>query len=306
MREINPNGKYQGVFGAYAEPLAYVDPGEEIVLYTEDAYVGRITREDQNPSESKGDCNNPQTGPIYVNGAEPGDTLAVHILDIEMVRPWAVSALVKNFGGVVANATTRLLNEPLPEKVWIYEYKDGMFRNGKHLYHAWEPFMGTMATAPGEGEAISSLKPTRQGGNMDTPEVCPGNIVYLPVMVAGAYFSTGDCHAKQGHGEVAGAALEISCKIRLKFELIKGKTIQWPRIESPEEIMCVGCAKPMEDAARVAYVELVEWMVELGWDRIEALQCLSQEVEIHVGSMVNPDYVMVAKVKKEVAYRCKE
>ncbi len=304
MREINTNGKYSAVFGAYAEPIATVAPGEVVRLYTEDAFVGRLTRADQVPKEVRGDGNNPQTGPIYIEGAEPGDTLKAHILDIEMARDWAWSCLAENMGGIVASAATRLINEPLEERVWMYKYEDGMFRNSENLYFPWDPFMGTIGTAPGGGEAISSLVPGMHGGNMDVPDVKPGNIVYLPVNVKGAYFSTGDCHAKQGQGEVCGAALEISSYITLKFELIKNKKILWPRIESPTELVCVGSMKPMEDAARIAYVELLEWMIELGWEKYEAFQCMSQEVEVYVGNIVNPIYSLVAKIKKDIAYRC--
>src|SRR5699024_7849301 len=122
---------------------------------------------------------------------------------------------------------------------------------------------------------------------------------YLPVSVPGAYFYTGDAHARQGDGELCGVALEISAKVTLKFELIKGKSIRWPRIESPEEIMAVGSARPMEDAARIAYAELIEWMNELGWDKIEAYQALTQVGKLHVANMVDPNYSLVAKVNKK-------
>ena len=115
--------------------------------------------------------------------------------------------------------------------------------------------MGTIGTAP-ELEALSALTPFDHGGNMDVPDVKPGNTVYLPVRVPGALFFTGDCHAGQGQGELCGVALEITARVTVTFDLIKGKAIAWPRIESADELMTVGSARPMEDAARIAYAEL--------------------------------------------------
>ena len=138
---------------------------------------------------------------------------------------------------------------------------------------------------------------------MDVRDVKPGNILYLPVSVQGGYFFAGDCHAKQGDGEVCGAAIEVAGIVTLKFEVLKNMPIKNPRIESQEEIMCVGSAKPMEEAARIAYIELLSWMVELGWEKMEAYQCMSHEVQMCVGNIVNPQYSMVAKLKKEIAYR---
>ena len=134
---------------------------------------------------------------------------------------------------------------------------------------------------------------------MDVPDTKPGNIVYLPVRVPGAYFFTGDCHAGQGEGELCGTALEMTAKVTLRFELIKGKKLLWPRIESPDEYMTVGSARPMEDAARIAYGELIGWMGEMGWEQIEAYQALTQIGSLYVGNMVDTTYSLVAKIAKQ-------
>jgi amidase len=300
VREIRQPGPYQYVFGRYAEPIARVEPGETVAIYTEDAFESRITRADDRPSEILGAYLNPQTGPIHVVGAEPGDTLAVHILEIEATRDWAVSAFIPFFGGLTSTKFTRTLQEPVPEKVWIYQLRDGVLSHNERLTFPWRPFMGTIGTAP-ELEAISALTPFDHGGNMDVPDVRPGNTVYLPVRVPGALFFTGDCHAGQGEGELCGVALEITAKVTLRFELIKGRAIAWPRIESPDELMAVGSARPMEDAARIAYTELVVWLEELGWDRWEAYQALTQVGRLYVGNMVDTYYSLVAKIEKRYA-----
>lgn len=302
MREISANGAYQYLFSTYQEPIATVKPGEEITFFTEDAFEGAVKTQDDLPSKVRGPWVNPQVGPIFIEGAHPGDTLAIHILKIEPGREYGWSSIGENFGGLVANPNTPMLNPPLEEKMWIYHYQNGMLVHDKLLNFPWEPFIGTIATAP-EKEAIRSDYPFNQGGNMDVPDVCPGNILYLPVSVEGAYVFAGDCHGKQGDGEVCGAAIEIAGKITLKFEVIHDKRINTPRIESPDELMCVGSEKPMEEAARIAYIGLLDWMVELGWDRMEAYQCMSHEVKMQVGNIVNPRYSMVAKIKKDVVYR---
>jgi amidase len=177
-----------------------------------------------------------------------------------------------------------------------------MLTHNAHLSFPWRPFLGTMATAP-DLEAISALTPYDQGGNMDVPDTKPGNILYLPVRVPGAYFFTGDCHAGQGDGELCGVALEITAKATLKFDLIKQKRLDWPRIESPDAYMAVGSARPMEDAARIAYAELIVWMVELGWDRWEAYQALTQIGNLYVGNMVDTTYSLVARIAKQFVGR---
>jgi amidase len=299
IREIHQEGPHHYVFSPYPDPIATVDPGETVAIHTEDAFEGCITTEEDLPSKVLGSYLNPQTGPIYVNGAEPGDTLAVKIESIEPARDWAVSVFVPNFGGLTGTAATRLLHEPLPERLYFYKLEDGVFSHGERFRIPWRPFLGTIGTAP-ELEAISALTPHNHGGNMDCRDTCPGNIVYLPVRVPGALFYTGDAHGNQGDGELCGVALEISARSVLTFDLIKGQKIEWPRIESPDKIMVVGSARPMEDAARIAYTELVEWLAaDHGFDRLDAYQLLTQAGELYVGNMVDTNYSLVAGIAKD-------
>lgn len=302
MQEIHQKGAFQYAFSRYVEPIASVQPGETVTIHTVDAFENRITRETDRPSAILGRYLNPQTGPILVEGAEPGDRLAIHILKIEPTRDWAVSAFIPYFGGLTSTQLTRTLQAPLPERVWIYRLEREQLRYNDRLNFPWRPFLGTMATAP-DLEAISALTPYDQGGNMDVPDTKPGNTLYLPVRVPGAYFFTGDCHAGQGDGELCGVALEIAAKVTLKFDLIKQKPLDWPRIESPEAYMAVGSARPMEDAARIAYAELIAWLVEMGWDQWEAYQALTQIGQLSVGNMVDTTYSLVAKIAKDYGQR---
>ena len=237
-----------------------------------------------------------------MEGAEPGDTLAVRIESIEPTRDFAVSVLIPYFGGLTSTNFTRTLQEPLPERVWIWDLLDG----GNNLVNEelgvklpWEPFLGTLAVAP-DLEAITALAPGPFGGNMDVPDVKPANTVYLPVWNPGALVYTGDCHARQGQGELCGVAMEITSKVTVVFEVIKDRSIEWPRIESDEAIMVVGSARPMEDAARIANTELILWLEhEYGYDRWDAYQLLTQAGGLYVGNMVDTTYSLVASVAKE-------
>jgi len=295
---------YSYVFNPYREPVARVRPGERVTIHTDDAFESRITKKEDLPSRALAAAKflNPQTGPIYVEGAEPGDTLAVSIESIEPTRDFAVSVLIPYFGGLTSTNFTRTLQEPLPERVWIWDLVEGgdnLVNEDLGVKLPWEPFLGTLAVAP-DLEAITALAPGPFGGNMDVPDVKPGNTVYLPVWNSGALVYTGDCHARQGQGELCGVAMEITSRVTVVFEVIKDKAIEWPRIESDEAIMVVGSARPMEDAARIANTELILWLEqEYGYDRWDAYQLLTQAGGLYVGNMVDTTYSLVASVDKK-------
>jgi amidase len=295
---------YSYVFNPYREPIARVKQGERVTIHTDDAFESRITKKEDLPGRALASAKflNPQTGPIYVEGAEPGDTLAVRIESIEPTRDFAVSVLIPYFGGLTSTNFTRTLQEPLPERVWIWNLVDegtNLLNEELGVKLPWEPFLGTLAVAP-DLEAITALAPGPFGGNMDVPDVKPGNTVYLPVWNSGALVYTGDCHARQGQGELCGVAMEITSKVTVVFEVIKDRAIEWPRIKSDEAIMVVGSARPMEDAARIANTELILWLEHgYGYDRWDAYQLLTQAGGLYVGNMVDTTYSLVASIAKE-------
>jgi amidase len=300
--EVVP-GDYSYVFNPYREPIARVRPGDRVTIHTDDAFESRITKKEDLPSRALATAKflNPQTGPIYMEGAEPGDTLAIRIETIEPTRDFAVSVLIPYFGGLTSTNMTSTLQEPLPERVWIWDLVDGgtnLFNEELGVKLPWEPFLGTLAVAP-DLEAITALSPGPFGGNMDVPDVRPGNTIYLPVWNPGALVYTGDCHARQGQGELCGVAMEITSRVTVIFEVIKDSAIEWPRIESDDAIMVVGSARPMEDAARIANTELVLWLEqEHGFDRWDAYQLLTQAGGLYVGNMVDTTYSLVASISK--------
>ena len=300
VREIKQEGAYNYTYSAHHEPVATVKVGETVCIHTVDALGNRMVRGMQSlPDESKAPYANPQTGPIVVEGAEPGDTLVVKIHAIQPTREYAVTGLVPLFGGLTSTTLDPTLQDALKEE-WLYlPIQKGCIRFDHKRLIPYEPFMGTIGVAP-EMEAVNSLTPGAHGGNMDCIETCPGNEVWFPVRAKGAHFFTGDAHAAQGDGELTGVALEIPAKVTLTFELKKGYAIGWPRIVSDEYIMSAGSARPMEAAARIAWVELIDWMVsDYGFERLEAYHLLGQVGRLRVGNMVDPKFTMVAKCPRE-------
>lgn len=295
-----PDDAYVYTISAHHPPIARVACEETLCIETVDAFGGKLRSPEDLYSEK---CSgppraNPQVGPIYVDGAEPGDTLVVHIEQIEPREPFAVTALIPEFGGLTGTSHTATLDEPLPERTRILLIENGQLQFNDRTWLPLEPFLGTLGTAP-DLEAISSLVPGYWGGNMDCVETGPGSSVWLPVHNEGALFFVGDAHARQGDGELTGVAAEISARVTLRFELLKSRRIQWPRIESSDYLMATGSARPLEDAARIAWRELIYWLVEdYAFDTLEAYQLLGLAGEMRLGNMVDPNYTMVAKIAK--------
>lgn len=297
-------GRYHYVYGPYAKPVLHVQPGDIISAETHDAFEGRITKETDKPSEILNfPFLNPQNGPIYVEGAEKGDALAVHIRSIvpRGPQPRGTTCLIAEFGGLVATGTTALLNQPLPEKVKKLHVTEEGVRWNDRITLPYQPFIGTIGTSP-EIEAISSLVPDYYGGNMDLPDIGPDSIIYLPVNAPGALLYLGDCHAAQGDGELCGVAVEHPTVTTVQVDLIKGWRLAWPRLETETMLMCIGSARPMEDAVRIAYRELIRWMVaEYGFEESDAYLLLTQCGRVRLGNMVDPKYTLGASVLKSIA-----
>ena len=296
-------GGYSYVYGPYRKPVLRIEPGDTVIVETEDAFESKIRSADDKPSKVLTvPFLNPQSGPVYVEGAEKGDTLSVKIESIEPLHPGenaGTTCLIPEFGGLTGTNRTALLNEPLPEIVKKVRIEDGLIYWNSSITIPYEPFIGTIGTSP-EIEAINSLTPAEHGGNMDVPDVKPGTVIHLPVYVDGALLYLGDCHAAQGDGELCGVALEHRAKVTLTVDVIKGHTITWPRLESEAFIMALGSARPLEDAARVAYRELVFWMEkEYSFDRYEAYMLLTQVGKVRLGNMVDPNYTVGASIVRQ-------
>ncbi|HEX4701646.1 MAG TPA: acetamidase/formamidase family protein [Pseudonocardiaceae bacterium] len=308
VRTFTPSpDQYVWTFGG-APPLARIRPGTILEVFTEDCFAGRVRTVDDLVTEV---CEfpflNPQTGPFYVEGAAPGDTLAVHFVSIEPARDWAASTTVPLFGALTSTHTTATLQPPLAERVWIWEL-DRTRRtcaftardNDIRVELPMDPMHGTVGVAPANLEVRSALVPDAHGGNMDTPEMRAGVTCYLGVNVEGALFSLGDGHARQGEGETCGVAVETAMNSVVIVDLIKGRATPWPRLESDTHLMSTGSARPLEDAFRIAQLDLVQWVAdERGLSELDAYQLLSQAVESPLANVCDTNYTSVAKVRKE-------
>jgi acetamidase/formamidase len=299
--------QYVWTFGGVA-PSHRITPGTLLRLWTEDAFSGRLTRVTDRPGDVLDMTEvNPQTGPFYVEGAEPGDTLALHIVDLTPARDWGASSTIPFFGALSTTDRTALLHDPLPERTWIYQLDRAA---GTVLFEATSadvrlelpcnPMLGTVGVAPAGREVRSSLVPDMFGGNMDTPEMKPGVTCYLQVNVEGALFSVGDGHYRQGEGESCGTAVEGAMDVTLLVELNKGAPAPlWPRIESDTHYVVVGSSRPLEDAWRASQVGMIGWLGELyGLDRLDAYQLLTQISESPLANVVDTNYSAVTKVPK--------
>lgn len=285
-----------------------VKPGTTIVSWTEDCFDGAVTKAGQLPSKVVAPGHdNPQTGPFYVEGAEPGDTLAVRIVKLEPARDHGLSSSFPGFGALNPTDRTAMLTGDLPETVWFYAVdraRGVVSTTSQDGKHRWElplaPFLGCLGVAPANGEARSTVVPFDFGGNMDCPEVRAGNTVYLGVRVPGALLSFGDGHFAMGEGEIIGTAVEGAMNVELVVDLIKGRRTPWPRIENDDWMMSLGAARPLEDAARVAYRDMVDWVREkTGLSLMDAYQFVSQAARAPVTEMVDPEYTVLVKIEKK-------
>jgi amidase len=248
-----------------------------------------------------------EVGPIAIEGAEPGDTLVVEILKVRPNRDTAVSTQGGTFGALVPDGGTAFLNDAFPRGRYVWKLDRAAMTGTvdlsasamKSVTVALKPMIGRVATAPEGDEAFDGLWPGRFGGNMDTSDVREGTTVYLPVFHEGALFYFGDGHALQGDGEVCGSGLETSMEVAFRFNLLKKKRIAWPRLEDADHLMVAGSARPLSDALRIAFVEIINWLVtEYGFAKPDAYQLVSQVATVRVANMVDPLYTVVAKFPK--------
>ncbi|MEO6944268.1 MAG: acetamidase/formamidase family protein [Lacisediminihabitans sp.] len=305
VHELHPRPEeFSYVFGG-RRPLLGVKPGDVIEVSTEDCFGGQVTSANDLPSEAvQFDKLNPVSGPIEVDGAEPGDLLAVHFISIVPARDYAISATFPHFGALTSTHETMTLQPPLEERVWFYDIDVEAWtatfsaRNSDHrLVMPLDPMHGTVGVAPASDEVRLVVTPSTYGGNMDTPELRAGTTLYLPVNVAGAMLSLGDGHARQGEGEVCGTGLESAMNTVISVDLIKGAAPAWPRLENDDYLMCTGSIRPLEDAYRISQHELVTWTSELtGLDTLDAYQVVSQLGLAPAANVCDPNYTMVAKL----------
>jgi len=290
-------------------PAMRIKSGDSVVTTTRDASNDVFSVSDKTVS-AKLDLTkvNPQTGPFYIEGAEPGDTLEVHIDSIDLNRDWGWGASIPYFGLLAPEYKTAMVTPAVPDRLFIWHLDKNRkvatldMPNSKigKVEVPIRPFFGTIGTAPAGKECISSLIPGPHGANMDFNEVVAGVTMQFPVFEPGALFMLGDGHSAQGDGEIDGAAIETPFAVKFTVNLIKGKKINWPRLTNDNEIMSIGSTRPLIDALRLACADMVDrLMTDYGFERYEALELLGQAAHLYIANVVDPQFSVACALNKK-------
>src|SRR5437899_558966 len=296
--------QYYNTYSFAHPPALHVSPGDRIVTKTIDA-----AGVDWN-GKSVATGPNPQTGPFYVDGAEPGDVLVVTIEKLETNRALAYSGSLLSPYTVDPAAIAARTDREARRLTWTIDKVKGVARldaadvqpGGIEL--PLRPMLGCIGVAPARKEAISTAAPGAFGGNMDYAFMGAGVKLMLPVSEPGALLFLGDGHARQGEGEVAGTGLETSLDVEFTVDLIKKKTIGWPRLETSTHIMTLGSARPLLEAFQHATSELQRWlMADYGFTERGAQAFMGQATEYEIANVVDPNFTVVAKIRKSTLPR---
>jgi len=290
---------YYNTFSGAHKPVLTIRPGDRVITKTIDA------RGFDSQGAQVGARPNPETGPFYVEGAEPGDVLVVYIDRIEPNRPTAWSgsllapyavdpAFLRSEGERTATNETWQIDK----KAGVARFVSSSVRPGA-LELPLRPMLGCVAVAPAGKEAIATSTPDSFGGNMDYNGMVAGVKLMLPVNEPGALLFVGDGHARQGDGEILGNAMEISMDVEFRVDLIKKKRISWPRLENNDYIMVLGSARPLLQALQQATTEMQRWlMADYGFDERGSSLLMGHAVEYDIANIVDPHFTVVAKLKK--------
>ncbi|RLG00867.1 MAG: formamidase [Thaumarchaeota archaeon] len=277
-------------FSASHKPVERVEPGELIILETEDAVGGQIRSEDTPIESLDWSRVNKATGPVYIEGAERGDTLIVDILDIQLANQGVI--LVVPGAGILGDSEFK-------PKAKIVKIENGLavFEDVKLLV---KPMIGTIGVAP-DGEEIPTATPYKHGGNMDCTEVTRGARLYLPVAVEGALFAAGDLHAVQEDGELCVASVEVEGKILLRFGLIKNRAPEWPIVEAEDHFSILTADEDLDKAVKIAAEQAVNALIRArGWSFEEAYMFSSLGVKIAINQVVDPKKGVRAIIPKQL------
>ena len=274
MQKIDREQARKYAFDWRDEPLLRVQPGESFIIETYDASTGYFKTADDKaiPGKRPGFDRvppqaNPIGGPVWLEGAERGDTLVVTIEDI-LVDSYSWIAIGPRRGPLGESTRWPELSTDYTTKIFQHStgpsgtLRDGTLRFSDRLSWPLRPFIGTLGVAP-DREVTTSLDGQGEwGGNLDIRDVAPGNRIYLPVFHSGARFYLGDVHASQGDTEFTGTAAETKAAVRLRLEIIKGKRIPWMRIEKPDAIIAIHANRPLEAAVETATIHLMDWLIQ--------------------------------------------
>lgn len=290
---------FYNTFSFAHPPALRIKPGDRVSTVTVDA--GGMDANERRVASGP----NPQTGPFYVEGADPGDMLVVTLNRIEPNRATARSATLLAPYAVDPGFLRSTAERQGRQETWTIDKPKGVARTTSSdlrpggLEFPLIPMLGCIGTAPRNKEAVSTATPGSFGGNMDYAGMVAGVKVMLPVYEPGALLFIGDGHARQGHAEVVGTGLEISMDVEFTVDLVKGKTIGWPRLENENYIMVLGSERPLLQAFQHATTELLRWLMsDYGFDERTASMLMGQAIEYEIANVVDPHFTVAAKLPK--------
>lgn len=281
--------------------VATVPQNTPVCFETRDCFSNVIQSEDMPFTRVSWDCINPATGPVAVEGAEPGDILKVRILDIE-VADHGVVAAAPGFGDMpdTVDTVTRIVPIRNGKAVFTWPMDSGELKRELPI----RPMIGVIGVAP-KGEAVPTGTPDTHGGNMDCKRIVKGATLYLPVNVPGALFAAGDVHAVMGDGEVVVTGLEIPAKVTFSFSVIKGKKLPTPMLAEGGQIMTLASAKLLDEAASMATRNMQTFLTdELGMDRTAAAMLLSMEGDLAICQVVDPLKTARMEIAQDILEQC--
>jgi acetamidase/formamidase len=287
---------FHNALGSFA-PILRVADGDTVVVETVDAWgFDKAGARRHSPP-------NPMTGPFHVEGAEPGDSLAVRIDRMTPNRGdgWT-------FGPVAPNVVDPAAVAHLPKRervLWRLEGDKARLMEPPVALAGFEaplaPMLGCFGVAPPLGQAISTATSGPYGGNMDYRRFGPGTTAYFPVFAPGALFFLGDGHFRQGDGEIVGTGIETSFEVEFTVSVQKGRAIGWPRGETEDFIFALGNARPLDQALQHATTEMMAWLAaDYGLDALAASHLLGQAVRYDVANVFNPAYSVACRLSKRV------
>jgi acetamidase/formamidase len=295
-------------FGGHT-PRLTVQPEQAFSVFTEDCFSGKLTSPDGKPREvAPYPKVNPLTGPIAIEGVKAGDIVAVHLLSLEPARNWGVATISPDFGLLSGTRVTPNLQRPQDERVWIWTFDEDrkslvtVTESGARLRAPYRPFHGTIGVAPAHGEVRLGVVPGDFGGNLDIPDIGAGTTLYLRANMDGGHLYIGDGHYAQGDGEIAGTAIEGAFDTTMAVGRITDEEhFDWPRLETDTHIGVIGCARPLEDAVRIATAGTIRWVAQLaGLSVMDAHQLVTQICGLRIGNLVNPSFSAFCSVPKDL------
>lgn len=288
--KVIPADKVIYKFTADMEPIASVLPGDIFKVETNDCFFQQVLSEEQDLKDLDYGRLNPATGPIYVEGAEPGDLLKVKIISID-VKDKGIAAVIPN-GGLLGDQVTKSII-----RIINIEDNHALFQGVKIPI---SPMIGVIGVAPAkeDGEWTTDT-PWKHGGNMDIKDIKAGSTLYFPVNQEGALLALGDCHALMADGEVCFTGLEIPAEVTLEVDLIKNKSVKWPLLETDEYTMVVASGDNLDHAVYEATSNAVEYIknsLAIEWEEAYILASLS--VDLKISQLVDPKITVRAAIPK--------